>query len=79
MLTVYAQLLSHVWFFVAPWMVAHQAPMSIHGILQTRILEWVAIPFSRGSFWPSDWTPFSCIADRFFYHLGQQGSSTDLC
>ena len=25
---------------------------SIHGILQARILEWVAIPFSRGSFWP---------------------------
>ena len=25
---------------------------SVHGILQARILEWVAIPFSRGSFWP---------------------------
>ena len=32
---------------------------SIHGILQARILEWVAIPFSRGSFWPKDqtWSP----------------------
>ena len=29
---------------------------SVHGILQTRILEWVAIPFSRGSFQPRDWT-----------------------
>jgi len=29
---------------------------SVHGISQARILEWVAISFSRGSFWPSDWT-----------------------
>ena len=29
---------------------------SVHGILQARMLEWVAIPFSRGSFWPRDWT-----------------------
>ena len=29
---------------------------SVHGILQVRILEWVATP-SRGSFWPKDWTP----------------------
>ena len=38
----------------------------VHGILQARILEWVAIPFSRGSFWPRDRTPISCIAGRFF-------------
>ena len=36
------------------------------GILQARILEWVAIPFSRGSSWPRDWTQVSCIAGRFF-------------
>ena len=29
---------------------------SIHGILQARILEWVAISFSRGTSWPRDWT-----------------------
>ena len=29
---------------------------SFHGILQARILEWVVIPFSRGSFPPRDWT-----------------------
>ena len=29
---------------------------SIHGILQARILEWVAMPSSRGSSWPRDWT-----------------------
>ena len=28
---------------------------SVHGILQARILEWVAISFSRGSSWPEDW------------------------
>ena len=39
---------------------------SIHGILQARILEWVAIPFSRGSSWPRDQTRVSCIAGRFF-------------
>ena len=39
---------------------------SIHGISQARILEWVAIPFSRGSSWPRDRTQVSCIAGRFF-------------
>ena len=39
---------------------------SVHGILQTRILEWVAIPFSRGSSQPRDQTWVSHIADRFF-------------
>ena len=34
---------------------------SVHGILQARILEWVAIPFSRGSSWPRDWTCISCL------------------
>ena len=38
----------------------------IHGILQARILEWVAIPFSKGSSQPRDQTHVSCIADRFF-------------
>ena len=37
-----------------------------HGILQARILEWVAFPFSRRSFQPRDWTQFSCMAGRFF-------------
>ena len=39
---------------------------SIHGILQARILEWVAIPFSRGSSQPRDWNRVSCIAGKFF-------------
>ena len=39
---------------------------SVHGILQARILEWVAIPFSRGSSQSRDWTRISRIAGRFF-------------
>ena len=39
---------------------------SVHGILQARILEWVAIPFSRGSSQPRDQTWVSYIAGRFF-------------
>ena len=36
-----------------------------HGILQARILEWVAIPFSRGSSWPRDRTQVSSTVGRF--------------
>ena len=39
---------------------------SVHGISQARILERVAISFSRGSFRPWDQTCLSCIAGRFF-------------
>ena len=39
---------------------------SVYGILQARILEWIAIPFSRGSFRPRDQTRIACIAGRFF-------------
>ena len=39
---------------------------SVHGILQVRILEWVAIPFSMRYSWPRDGTQVSCIAGRFF-------------
>ena len=36
-----------------------------HGILQARILEWVAFPFPRGSSQPRNWTQVSCIAGGF--------------
>ena len=39
---------------------------TVCGILQTRILEWVAFPFSRGSSQPRDQTQVSCTAGRFF-------------
>ena len=47
---------------------------TVHGILQDRILEWVAISFFRGSSWPRDWNQVSRIAGGFFYQLSQQGS-----
>ena len=39
---------------------------SVHGILQARILEWIAISFSRGSSRPRDRTRVSCIGSRRF-------------
>ena len=39
---------------------------TVHGILQVRILEWAAFPFSRGSFQPRDGTQVSRIAGGFF-------------
>ena len=39
---------------------------SVHGISQARILEWIAIPFSRRSYQPRDQSWVSCIAGRFF-------------
>ena len=41
---------------------------SVHGISQARMLEWVAIPSSRRSAWPRDWTQVSCIIGRIFTH-----------
>ena len=38
---------------------------SVHEIHQARILEWVAVPSSRVSSQPRDWTQVSCIAGRF--------------
>ena len=61
----HAQSLSWVWLFAAPWTVACQAPLSI-GIRQARILDGVAMPSSRGSFQPRDWTRVFWIAGRFF-------------
>ena len=41
---------------------------SVHGILQARILEWAAMPSSRGSSWRRDRTCTSCIVGGFIYH-----------
>ena len=40
---------------------------SVHGILQARILEWIAISFSRGSSWPMEPTRVSCICRQILY------------
>ena len=67
-----AELLSCVRLFVTPRTVARQAPLSM-GILQARILEWVAMPSSRRSSQPKDQTQVSCIkpglAIRFLYDI----------
>ena len=48
---------------------------AVHRILQARILEWGAFPFSRGSPQPRDWTWITCIAGGFFtYRLSHKGS-----
>ena len=62
--------LSHVWLFATPWTVVHQSHVdcnppgsSVQGIFQARILELVAISFSKGFSPPRDQT---CIAGGFF-------------
>ena len=52
-------LASCVQLFVTPW-------TAVHGILQARILEWVAFLFSRGSSQPRDQTQVSRISGGFF-------------
>ena len=39
---------------------------SVHAIFRARMLEWVALSFSRGSSWPREWTRVSCFAGGFF-------------
>ena len=58
-------MLSRAWLFATLWTVASQAALS-REILQARILEWVAIPFSRESFQPRDRIWVSWIAGGFF-------------
>ena len=47
---------------------------TVHGILQARILECIAFPFSRGSSQPGDEIQVSCIIGRFFYQLSHKVS-----
>ena len=51
---------------------------TVHGILQARILEWVAFPFSRGSSLPRDWTQISHIGGTSF-PAEPQGKSGLIC
>ena len=73
-----AQSLRCVRFFATPWTTACQAPVSL-GIPQARILEWVAMPSSRGSSQPRDQMQVSCIAGREAqeYWSGQPISSPE--
>ena len=49
---------------------------SVHGISQARILEWVAISYSRGSSRCRDRTRVYCVGKRILYHLNHQESPT---
>ena len=56
-----------VWLLSHVWLIDWSPPgSSVHGISQARILEWVAISFSRGSSGLRGWTHVSCIAGGFF-------------
>ena len=49
---------------------------TVHGILQARILEWIAFPFSRGSSPHRNWTRVSCIAGRYFTNWAMREAVT---
>ena len=63
------------------WDPMHCSPpgSSVHGTLWARILEWVAMPSSRGSSWPKDWTPDLLQEDSLsLSHLGSCYSTKQL-
>ena len=66
-----AYLLSRVQLFATLCIVAHQAPLSMW-FLQARILEWVAVPSSRGSSQPRDWTQVAHITGGFLTVWAQE-------
>ena len=51
----------------------------VHGILQARILEWVAISFSRGYSWPKNWTWVFCISGRWFINWAMREGWRSRC
>ena len=62
---------------MTPWPVAHQAPLCM-GILQSRMLEWAAVPFSSGSSWLRGWplSPVSSALWVVLYLLSLRGAPT---
>jgi len=68
--TIFIHFLYYCWI-VGKWYLTLLSPhglqpASVHGIFQARILEWVAISFSRGSSQPRDWTWVSRVVGRCF-------------
>ena len=59
-------------FFLQPLVLCRPPGSSDRGILQARMLEWVAIPFSRVSSPPRDPTHLSCIARWILYHWARR-------
>ena len=80
--------LSYTFCCCCCWLVTQSCPIlcsptdcnppgsSVHGILQARILEWVTIPFSRGSSRPRNQTQVSCITGRRFTVWASRGAYT---
>ena len=60
--TACAQSLNSVRLLRPPWTGWGPPGFSVHGILQARILEWVALFFSKGSSWPRDRTCVSYVS-----------------
>ena len=56
-----------------PWTACSPPGSSVRGILQARILEWVAISFSRASSWPRDRTCISCTGRQILYPRAPPG------
>ena len=71
---VVVQSLSHVWFFWDP-MDCSPPGSSVHRVSQMRILEWVAIFFSRASSWPKDETQCLLHGQAYSLLLSHQRSS----
>ena len=73
MLNIFSCAFSHPYVFFRTWKITQLCPTlcdpmdnSVHGILQARILEWVAFPFSGGSSQSRNKTQVSCIPGGFF-------------
>ena len=76
-LCVCVQWFSHVWLVTSLSDPCSPPGSSVRGIFQVRILEWVALSFSRRSSWPRDWTciPFvSCTGNQILCHQRHLGS-----
>ena len=58
---VRTQSLSRVWLFTTPWTICNLPGSSVHGIIQARTLEWVAISYPKRSSGPSDPTRLLCL------------------
>ena len=76
----WTQLLGLVWLFVAPWTVAHQAPLSMEFSSQ-EYWSGLGISFYRGSSRPRDWTWVSCVSciGRQFLPLAPVGKPRKYC
>ena len=73
--------LSRVWLFATPSMDCSLSVSSVHGILQARILEWVAISYSRGSPGLRDQThisDISCIGKQILLPPAQPGKPSTM-